>query len=47
MEAGGCEIQSHPQPHNDFEVSIGWMRHCLKKIKNKNKAARKVSWRDS
>lgn len=25
-EAGGLEIQDHPQPHNEFESSLCYMR---------------------
>lgn len=28
-EAGGLEIQGHPQLHRQFQVSLSYMRPCL------------------
>lgn len=33
MESGGSEVQAHPQLHNKFSASMGYMRLCLKKKK--------------
>lgn len=30
MEAGGVEVQGHPQPYNKFEATLGYVRPCLK-----------------
>lgn len=31
VEAGGSEVQDHPQLHSHLEASLGYMRPCLKR----------------
>lgn len=31
IEAGRLEFKGHPQPHSEFEVSLGYMRPFLNK----------------
>lgn len=42
VEAGGPEVQGHPWPHSEFEISWGYTKLCLKNKEERKKRTLKM-----